>query len=142
LHFLRYDESARFSHVTIGDESWFLYRYQFTHYSAKSRMEVPPRTKITDTTKRVLAVIFFTGTKLLVLNVLPRERKFTHNHFPPIIAPELSKKNTNAKRRVGKSKLAGHRNNPMCHNWRKIREYFTRQTITRVSHPVYSPSDF
>jgi hypothetical protein len=60
--------------------------------------------------------MFVTETKPLVLDVLPREQKFNQNHFLAIVAPESSKKNTNAKRRVGKNQLIGHRDNSMCHN--------------------------
>jgi hypothetical protein len=69
--------------------------------------------------------MFFTGTKLLVLDVLPREQKFNQNYFLTAIAPELSKENSNAKRRVHKERLVVHMDNYMCYNGRKIQEYFT-----------------
>jgi hypothetical protein len=43
--------------------------------------------------------------KLPVLGVLPRERKFSQNHFLAMTVAELSKKNTNTKRGVGKSQV-------------------------------------
>jgi hypothetical protein len=52
-----------------------------------------------------MVTIFFTGTKLLVLGVLPREEKFNQNHFLEVIAPELSRENSNTKRRVDKKQL-------------------------------------
>jgi hypothetical protein len=90
--------------------------------------------------------IFFTGTKLLAGNVLPREQKFNRDHFLTAIAPEISKENSNTKRRVDKKQLVIHMDNSMCHNGPMIQEYFTRKEMTRVPHLVYSrdlsPCDF
>jgi hypothetical protein len=36
---------------------------------------VPPRTKTTIAPKRALVTMFFAGTKLLALNVIPPEKK-------------------------------------------------------------------
>jgi predicted metalloprotease with PDZ domain len=71
--------------------------------------------------------IFFTGTKLLVLDVLLREQKFNQDLFLTAIAPELFKENSNAKRRVEKKQLVVHMDNSMCHNGHKIQEYFIRK---------------
>jgi hypothetical protein len=57
-----------------------------------------------------------------------------------MIVPELSKKNTNATRRVGKDQLIVHIDNSMRHNGRKMPEYFAWKTMMRVSHPVYLPN--
>jgi transposase len=70
------------------------------------------------------------------------EEKFSQKHFffPfAAIAPELSKENSNTKPRVDKKQLIVHMNNSMCHNGRKIQEYFARKEMTRAPHPVYSP---
>jgi hypothetical protein len=92
--------------------------------------------------------IFFTGTKPLILYVLPHEEKFNQNHFLAAIAPELSKENSNSKQRVDKKQLIAHMDNSMCHNGRKIREYFARkkgrelptQFTPQISHCVTSGS--
>jgi hypothetical protein len=72
LNLLRHDESAKFWRVAAGDESWFSDCYQSAHCDAKSGVEVPPRAKTTIATQRAIATVFFTGKKLLVLDVLPR----------------------------------------------------------------------
>jgi hypothetical protein len=86
-----------------------------------------------------MVTIFFTGVKLLVLDILPREKKFNQDHFTAIIGPELGKENTNPKRRVSSNHLVVHMDNYMCHNGRKIKKYFARENLTRVPHPAYSP---
>jgi hypothetical protein len=60
-----------------------------------------PRTKTTIATKKALVTAFFTGTKLLTLNVIPREKRLNQNYFLGILIPELSRENMNARRRVG-----------------------------------------
>jgi hypothetical protein len=87
-----------------------------------------------------MAIIVFTGTKLLVPIVLFRKQKFNQDHLLVMIAPQLSKEHMSTKQRVGKNKLVVHMDNSMCHNWCKIREYFARKTIAKVPHPVCSPN--
>jgi hypothetical protein len=64
--------------------------------------------------------VFFIKTKLLVLGVLRREQKFNQDHFLTAIAPELSKENSNAQRRVDREQPVIRMDNSMCHNARKI----------------------
>jgi hypothetical protein len=71
--------------------------------------------------------------------VFPREQKSSQDHFLAITAPELSKNNTNAKRRANKSQLVIHIDNAICYHDGKTREYFARKTMMRISHSVHSP---
>jgi hypothetical protein len=75
--------------------------------------------------------ILFSGTKPLALGVLAREQKFSQDHFMAMTALELSKENTNAKRRVGKHQLVKHIHSSECHNGRTIREDFARKKDER-----------
>jgi hypothetical protein len=88
----------------------------------------------------------FTGTILPGLDVPFREQKSSQDHFLAIIAPELSKENPTAKRRVRKNQLVVHMDNSVCHHGGKIREYSARKTIMKVRHlvpsPDLSPCDF
>jgi hypothetical protein len=100
LDVLANEESSGFSHVAEADGSWFSYHYESTHCYAKSRKEVSTRTKATIATKKAMVTIFFTWTKVLIPDSLHRERKFNQEYFLAFIAPELSKENTRAKRRI------------------------------------------
>jgi hypothetical protein len=131
---LRNDESTGLFHVATADESWFSYRYDPRKITRGS----PTKEKGNNCNKRALVTIFFTGTKLLVLAVLPREEKFNQNHFLATITPELLKENSNFKRKVRKKELIMHMNNFVYHHGRKIREYFPRRN-NENPHPVYSP---
>jgi hypothetical protein len=61
----------------------------------------------------------FTGTKLLVFDALPRKEKFNQDHLLAAIASELSKENSNSKRRGKKKELIVHMDNSKCHNGRR-----------------------
>jgi hypothetical protein len=122
LDVLRNDESSGFSHVATGGESWFSYHYKSTHCYAKSREEVATKTKATLVTKKAIVTIFFTGTKLLILGILPRERKFNQGYFLAFVAPRLSKENTRARRRVDMKQLFGHIDNSKCHDVGRIQQ--------------------
>jgi hypothetical protein len=65
--------------------------------------------------------------------------KIHQAHFLVMIAPELSKENTNTKRRVGKNEPTGHIDNSFCHNGRKIWVYFARKTMMRALQLIDSP---
>jgi hypothetical protein len=53
--------------------------------------------------KKAIITMFFTGTKILDLDVLPGAQNVNQDHFLARTAPELSKENMNAKQRVGKN---------------------------------------
>jgi hypothetical protein len=64
--------------------------------------------------EKVMFTVFFTETKLWILEVLPRRKKFNQSHFPATIAPELAKENTSANHRVVNNPLLTHLDDSMC----------------------------
>jgi hypothetical protein len=94
--------------------------------------------------KRAMVTTFLAGTKLLVLNILPRKQIFNQNHFLTMITPELSNENPDAKGRVHKNQLIVHTYKSICCHERKIREYFARKTAMRAQfiHQVCHPLAF
>jgi hypothetical protein len=70
--------------------------------------------------------LYFPWNRLLALDVLGRQEKFNQDRFFTTIAPELSKENSNSKRRVDKKELIVHMDNSMCHSGGKIQKYFAR----------------
>jgi hypothetical protein len=48
-------------------------------------VEVLPRTKTTIATKRALVLVFFIGTKHLIVGLLPREQKFNQDDLRVMI---------------------------------------------------------
>jgi hypothetical protein len=86
-----------------------------------------------------MVTIFFTGTKLLILNILPRERKLNQDDLLAFVASKLSKENTRTRRRVDMEQLFVHMDNCMCHDGSKIQQYFAQEKLKRITHAVYSP---
>jgi hypothetical protein len=63
-----------------------------------------------------MVTIFFTGTKLLLFDVLPHEPKVHQDYRLAMTVAGSSKDNTDAKRRVGKNQQVAHMNNSGCRN--------------------------
>jgi hypothetical protein len=62
-----------FEGITAGDELWFLYTTSGDSMFTTSAREVVPRTKQNISGKKTVVIIFFTSTRLLVLN-FPKKR--------------------------------------------------------------------
>jgi hypothetical protein len=74
--------------------------------------------------KKAMVTILFTGMRLLILDILPHERKFNQDSFLGFIAPELGNENARAKRRLDSKQLVVHIVNSMRQNGGKIEQYF------------------
>jgi hypothetical protein len=60
-----------FEGISTGDESWFLYEYQSDSMFAASREAVPPRYEHKIQAKKKMITVFFTPTRLVILDALP-----------------------------------------------------------------------
>jgi hypothetical protein len=78
-----------FEGITTGDESWFLYTTYGDSMFATSAREVVPRTKQNISAKKTMVTIFFTSTRLLVLNFHPQGTKFNQDYFIDTALPNL-----------------------------------------------------
>jgi hypothetical protein len=87
---------------------------------------VPPTTKRTIATTRALITIFFIGTKLLALDVIPREKKFIQNYVLVILISESSRGNTKLRRRVGNNLPVVSMDEPLGHRHTKVRSISTQ----------------
>jgi hypothetical protein len=82
--------------------------------------DVIPRTGQAIGTKQTLRMIFFTGHKRIVLDILPKESKFKQVYFVDYIFPDLKKKNVNCHRRIPQVTFWVHTDNSMYHNGSKV----------------------
>jgi hypothetical protein len=76
LDMLQLYAEHNFEGITTGNESWFLYTTYGDSMFATSAREVVPKTKQNIFAKKTMITIFFTSTRLLVLNFLPKNTKF------------------------------------------------------------------
>jgi hypothetical protein len=86
-----------------------------------------------------MITLFFTGRKLIVLDVLPKGRKYNQLCFVQRIFPDFQKENTRYKRRKPGSAFSVHRDNSMAHNRSKVESKFGKHGLFRMPHPPYSP---
>jgi hypothetical protein len=86
-----------------------------------------------------MVTIFFTSTRLLVLNFLPKGTKFNQDYFIDTVLPNLYSDKRGIARRKGLPSFSVQMDNPMCHNGAKITEKLAKRHITRAAHPLYSP---
>jgi hypothetical protein len=90
LDLLQRHQTADFNAIATGDESWFQYVYPSRAMYARSRSDVISCVRRAIGTPKVMMTIF-TGTHFLVLEALPKGRKFNQNYFLEEVLPSLSR---------------------------------------------------
>jgi hypothetical protein len=127
-----------FKGIATGDESWFLYTTSGDSMFAISPRDVVPRTKQNISAKKIMVTIFFTSTRLLVLDFLPKGAKLNQDYFLDTILPNPY----NEKRRIARGKglpsFSLHMDNSMCHNGPKITEKLEKRDIARFSPTLFT----
>jgi transposase len=86
-----------------------------------------------------MATIFFTSTRLLVLNFLPKGTKFNQDYFMDTVLPNLYSEKRRIARRKDLPSFSVHMDNSTCHNGAKITEKLEKRHLARAPHPPYSP---
>jgi hypothetical protein len=127
-----------FEGIKTGDESWFLYTTYGDSMLATSAREVVPRTKQNISAKKTMATNFFTLTRLLVLNFLPKGTKFNQDYFIDTVLPNLYSEKRQIARCKGLPSFSVHMENSTCHNGTKITEKLEKRHIARAPYPPYS----
>jgi hypothetical protein len=136
LDILQLYAEHNFEGITTGDESWFLYTtYGDSMFTASAR-EVVPRTRQNIYAMKTMVTIFFTSTRLLVLNFLPKGTKFNQDYFADTVLPNLSSEKRRIARRKYLPSFSVRMDNSMCHKGAKITEKLEKRHIARAPHPL------
>jgi hypothetical protein len=88
---------------------------------------------------KTMVAIFFTSTRLLVLNFIPKGTKFNQDYFIDTVLPSLYSEKRRIARRNGLPSFSVHMGNSMCHNGAKITEKLEKRHVARAPHPPYLP---
>jgi histone-lysine N-methyltransferase SETMAR len=128
-----------FEGIAPGDESWFQYSSYSDSMFADSRESVVPRVRQGISGRKTMITIFFTSTRLLVLEALPKGAKFNQDYFIDAIFPGLYNEKTRISRKKGFPAFSVHIDNSMCYNGNKISEKLAKGSIERDPPPLYSP---
>jgi histone-lysine N-methyltransferase SETMAR len=139
LGLLREQSAHNFNTIATGDESWFRYAYPARTMYAGSRSEVTPFVRSGISASKVMLTVFFTGTRLLVVDALPKGRKYNQEYFIEYILPLLSRQKSLNRRQKPPLDFIVHMDNSMCHNGREITAKMESEKIERAPHPAYSP---
>jgi histone-lysine N-methyltransferase SETMAR len=139
LRILHEAEENDFDGIATGDESWFRYHYPSSKMFARSPRDVIPRTRQGIGVKKTMITVFFTGRKLIVLDILPKGSRFNQLYFVDYIFPDLERENRNFHRRIPDATFCVHMDNSMCHNGSKVAAKFEKYHVIRSPHPPYSP---
>ena len=114
LRILQESEWDNFDGTATGDESWFRYIYQSSEIFACSPADVIPRTRQAMGAKKIMMTLFFTGRRLIVLDIMPRGSK-CNQRLLLVIYFQISKKKSgvsHAASRVGFLGAHGQFNGP------------------------------
>jgi histone-lysine N-methyltransferase SETMAR len=128
-----------FEGIATGDESWFQYSSYSDWIFAGSRESVVPRIRRDISRQKTMLTIFFTSTRLLVLEALPKGTEFNQDYFIGAIFPRLYNEKRRIARKEGFPAFSVHIDNSMSHNGNKISEKLSKRSIERAPHPPYSP---
>jgi transposase len=86
-----------------------------------------------------MVTIFFTSTRLFVLNFLPKGTRFNQDYFIDTVLPNLYSEKRRITRHNGLPSFLVHMDNSGCHNGAKIAEKLEKRHMKRAPHPPYSP---
>jgi hypothetical protein len=106
---------------------------------APSADMVLPRLRAGFQVKKTRITVFFTTTRLIVLNSLPRGQSFTQDHFISEIVPVFTKEKLGFRRHHPGVTFSVHMDNCCSHNGRMATAEFDRRRIGCLEHPPYSP---
>jgi hypothetical protein len=141
LDMLQLYAEHNFEGITTGDELWFLYTIYGDSMFATSAREVVPRTKQNISAKKSIVTIFFTSTRWLVLNSLPKGTKFNQDYFIDAMLPNLYSEKRRIARRKGLPSFSVHIDNSTCHNGAKITKNLRTDTLHHLlAHLIHQTS--
>jgi hypothetical protein len=99
LAILRRLQDNSFEGISTEDESWFLYEHQSGSMFAASRETVTPRNRHDIQCKKTMITVFFTPTRLMILDALPYGQTFTQKYFIAELLPTLYRENVRFRRK-------------------------------------------
>jgi hypothetical protein len=106
---------------------------------ASSPGDATPRTRQGIGAKKITFTIFFSNTKLLVAEHLPKCRKYNRNHFISDILPELEREKVRYERSEQDRTLYAHFNHSKSYHGGNIQGKSDMTGLVRALHSRYSP---
>jgi histone-lysine N-methyltransferase SETMAR len=139
LHLLQQLRPFDFEGITTGGESGFRHECESDPMFASSAEMVLPRLRAGFQAKKKIMTVFFTTTRLIVLNSLPPGQSFTQDYFISEIVPAFAKEKLRFQRHHPEVTFSVHIDNSRCHNGRMATAEFNLRRLGCAEHPPYSP---
>jgi hypothetical protein len=126
LRILQESGVNHFHGIATGEESWLQYLSSSWDVFAGSRSDIIPRTRQAIGTKKTMTTVFFTASKLIVLDVLPKGWNFNQLYFLDNRFPDLKMENMRSRRRTAGSTFWVDMVHSMCPNGSKVESKFQK----------------
>lgn len=139
LKILENSRKNGFVDIITGDESWFIYYYQYDSKWVVETDTIPEKVKPNRYDRKTMLTIFIGIDGLVFRDVKPENMNMNSDYFINNILEPISKldKVVNLQK-SGKNCLI-HFDNARCHTSQKVKTYLTQSPFTLVPHPVFSP---
>jgi hypothetical protein len=109
-----------FEAIAPRDESWFQYAFCSDLMFTESRERFVPRIRQGISGQETMIPLFFTSTRRLVLETLPRGMKCNQDYFIHAVFRGLPNQKPRISRGKGFSAFSVHIDNSMCHDGHKV----------------------
>jgi hypothetical protein len=100
---------------------------------------VVPRLRAGFQAKKTMITVFFTATRLIVLDSLTQGQSFTQDYVVSEIVPTFTQEKLRFRRHHPGVTFSVHMDNSRCHNGRMTTAEFDHRRCGRAERPQYSP---
>lgn len=138
LQILQKEQRAHFMNILTGDESWFLYEYTQSSQWVLSKDDLLNKVVKTNMQKKMFVTIFFNGNGLVLVDFLPKGRKFNSDYFINIINNIDEEIYPQGREKHAVKKLLHYDNAPI-HKSVKVQNHLAKSNFRPMKHPAYSP---
>ncbi|KAH0792573.1 histone-lysine N-methyltransferase SETMAR-like protein [Histomonas meleagridis] len=136
---IKQEEATGFEFLLTGDESLFIYRYQYKSKWVVDVDDLEERVEETNFSKKTMFTIFVNGKGVQLIDVKPTHVKIDANYFINYILMNIEGSELMKKSRNMKHKLLVHYDNAPCHSAKTVKEHLRHSGLIILSHPPYSP---
>jgi hypothetical protein len=139
LEILATHAASNFHFLFTGDEPWLLYADHVRTMRTLCLENADQVQKASHITKKTMATVFFNGTGLHMIDILPQNQKMDAEYFSEYIIPSLVSICYPTGRSCRQRKCAVHCDNAPIHNSKVVTDKLDEQNLKRMPHPAYSP---
>lgn len=139
LQILLESKETNFTDIITGDESWFVYYYQYDKKWVVETDEIPEKVVPSQYDKKTIVTIFI-GIKGLVFRTIKEANKsWNSDYFINDVLKPISELKKVKKLKRNKRLCRLHYDNARCHVSQKVKKYLFNSPFSLIPYPLYSP---